>query len=78
MIGNSQGKYHSTFDCLVNADSMVLQNASGIVSTSGLFGTFAFLPVVDGNFIQYRPAEQLSWGRVSGKRILVGVRRNFP
>lgn len=67
-------KYPSVFDCLVAADSEVLQNASGAVSTThGYFGSFAFLPVVDGDYIQQRPSVQLSLGQVSGQRILVGV-----
>ncbi|PWY92926.1 carboxylesterase family protein [Aspergillus heteromorphus CBS 117.55] len=70
------GRFASTFDCLVAAPSAQLQNASGTVSTSGLFGTFGFLPVVDGEFLQERPSLQLSQGRVSGKRILVGNNAN--
>ncbi|PYI00819.1 carboxylesterase family protein [Aspergillus sclerotiicarbonarius CBS 121057] len=70
------GKYPTTFDCLVAAPSARLQNASAIVSSSGLFGTFAFLPVVDGDLIQERPSLQLSRGKVSGKRILVGNNAN--
>lgn len=64
----------STFDCLVAADTEVLQNASGTVSTTlGYFGSFAFLPVIDGDYIQERPAAQLLRAELSGKRILVGV-----
>lgn len=63
------------FDCLVAADTATLQNASGVVSeTRGYFGSFAWLPVVDGDFVQNRPSEQLKAGEVSGKRLLVGVR----
>lgn len=52
----------------------MLQNASGLVSTTrGYFGTFAFLPVIDDDYIQGRPSQQLLAGEVSGKRILVGV-----
>lgn len=67
-------QYPSTFDCLVATDSAVLQNASGTVSTTqGYFGTFGFLPVLDGKLIQTRPSTQLLSGRVNGKRLLVGV-----
>ena len=67
-------QYSSTFDCLVATDSVTLQNASGTVSTTrGIFGTFAFLPVLDGSLIQTRPSEQLLLGQVSGHRLLVGV-----
>ena len=62
------------FACLVDADSEVLQNASGTVSNStGPFGSFGFLPVVDGEFIANRPVEQLAQGKIAGKRILLGV-----
>ncbi|KAI0148284.1 putative carboxylesterase [Hypoxylon sp. NC0597] len=69
--------FTSAFDCLVAADSAVLQNASGAVSTTqGYFGSFAFLPVVDGDYIQERPSEQFLHGNVTGKRILVGNNAN--
>lgn len=73
--GSSEAKRHSSvFDCLVAADTTVLQNASGTVSESrGYFGSFAWLPVVDGDMIQRRPSSQLLSGDVSGKRLLVGV-----
>ncbi|KAL4917397.1 Alpha/Beta hydrolase protein [Aspergillus aurantiobrunneus] len=67
----------STFDCLLDAPSEVLQNASIQVSTSGdVFGSVAFLPVVDGQFISTRPCEQLLHGHISGHRILVGNNAN--
>ncbi|KAJ7507239.1 putative carboxylesterase [Mycena galericulata] len=51
--------------------------ASGNVSTSrGYFGSFAFLPVIDGHYIRERPSVQLSHGRVNGKRLLVGNNAN--
>ncbi|EAW14623.1 putative carboxylesterase [Aspergillus clavatus NRRL 1] len=67
---------NSTFACLVAAPTEVLQNASGIVSTSAYFGTFAFQPVVDGDMIQQLPSAQLAAGNVSGHRILVGNNAN--
>ncbi|RWA11637.1 hypothetical protein EKO27_g3486 [Xylaria grammica] len=67
----------TTFDCLVAADTKVLQNASGTVSTTlGYFGSFAFLPVIDDDYIQERPATQLLRGKLSGKRVLVGNNAN--
>lgn len=42
----------------------------------GYFGSWTFLPVIDGDFIQTRPSVQLSQGKVSGKRILVGNNAN--
>ena len=62
-----------TFTCLMNADTNTLQNASGVVSASGAWGTFAFLPVIDGHFIRELPSKQLLEKQVSGKRVLSGV-----
>lgn len=47
-------------------------NASAAVSQSGTWGTWAFLPVTDGTFIQERPSKQLSQGRVNGLNHLAG------
>ncbi|KAE8393100.1 Alpha/Beta hydrolase protein [Aspergillus alliaceus] len=69
-------QYETTFDCLVAAPTEILQNASGVVSTSGLFGTWAFVPVIDKDMIRERPSVQLLTGRVSGQRILVGNNAN--
>ncbi|KAI1347773.1 Alpha/Beta hydrolase protein [Xylaria sp. FL0043] len=67
----------TTFDCLVAADTDVLQNASGTTSTTlGYFGSFAFLPVIDDDYIQERPAAQLLSAKLSGKRVLVGNNAN--
>lgn len=67
-IGGSE-----TFACLVEADTNTLQIASVVVSTSGAWGTFAFLPVIDGDFIRELLSKQLLEEKVSGKRILSGV-----
>ena len=76
--GSSSHTAHNTvFDCLVNADTGVLQNVSATVSESGDFGTFAFLPVTDGVFIQAAPSQQLLEKAVSGQRLLIGVSRGF-
>ncbi|KAH8201743.1 hypothetical protein TruAng_004095 [Truncatella angustata] len=69
--------YSSAFECLVNTDTIILQNVSGTVSTTmGYFGSFAFLPVIDDGYIQDRPSQQLLQGKVNGKRILVGNNAN--
>lgn len=67
--GNSSG---TIFECLVGKDTMILQNASAQISVSGIYGTWAFLPVTDGTFIQQRPSEQLLKKQVNGVRILSG------
>ncbi|KZL63981.1 carboxylesterase 2 [Colletotrichum tofieldiae] len=61
-----------TFDCLVTTDTLTLQKASANVSESGVYGTWGFLPVTDGVFIQQRPSQQLVDKRVNGRTILVG------
>ncbi|KAI9660390.1 MAG: hypothetical protein M1821_009740 [Bathelium mastoideum] len=69
--GRAYGNTSTTiFDCLVSAPSEVLQNASAIVSASGTYGTWAFLPVTDGSFIVDRPSSQLLKGKVNGLRVL--------
>ena len=72
-LAGCSGGSKAVFKCLVNAKTEVLQNASGKVSQSGVFGSFAFVPVTDGEFVQSRPSEQLLAKKVQGKRILVGV-----
>ncbi|KAL4990757.1 Alpha/Beta hydrolase protein [Aspergillus falconensis] len=71
------GSVSATFDCLLEASTEALQNASAEVSTSGrVFGSFAFLPVIDGELITTRPSQQLLLGHVSGQRLLVGNNAN--
>ncbi|KAI0109343.1 alpha/beta-hydrolase [Hypoxylon sp. NC0597] len=61
----------SVFECLISADTADLQNASDYVSTSGLYGQWAFIPVTDGTLIQERPTSQLlNGGKLNGVRIL--------
>ncbi|KAL4925437.1 putative carboxylesterase [Aspergillus undulatus] len=72
-----RGRHNTTFNCLLDAPTEALQNASADVSTSGnVFGGFAFLPVVDGELLTTRPSQQLLHGHVSGRRILVGNNAN--
>ena len=63
----------SVFACLVGKDSAILQQASANVSGSSTWGTWAFLPVTDGVFLQQRPTQQLMKKQVNGKLLLVGV-----
>ncbi|KAF7972538.1 hypothetical protein HWV62_17734 [Athelia sp. TMB] len=66
----------SSFDCLVALDSDVLGLANALIITSGFFGTVAFGPVVDGEFIIERPMLTLGRGRVNGD-ILLAVTNTF-
>ena len=69
------GSDDDAFACLVAADSAALQHASGAVSTTrGRFGGFAFVPVVDDDYVRDRPSALLARAAVSGKHLLVGVR----
>lgn len=75
--GRAYGNTSQTiFQCLVEKDSITLQNASFIVSGSGTFGTWAFLPVTDGDFVRDRPSRQLTSGNVNGKRVMSGNNAN--
>ena len=62
------------FECLQNADTLVLQNASAYTSLGARFGQWAFIPVTDGNLIQEPPSKALKPGeKLNGERLLVGV-----
>ena len=61
------------FQCLVEADSATLMKAGDVVSQSGTWGTFAFLPVTDGKLIQDRPSKALKEGRINGVNHLAGA-----
>ncbi|TKA77913.1 hypothetical protein B0A49_04304 [Cryomyces minteri] len=60
------------FQCLVGKNTTDLQNASFNVSASGTFGTWGFLPVTDGVFVQDLPSQQLLRKKVNGQRMLAG------
>ncbi|KAI4104941.1 MAG: hypothetical protein L6R37_002984 [Teloschistes peruensis] len=66
----------SIFNCLVAKDTETLQNASAYVSGSSRFGTWGFLPVTDGIFMQQLPSQQLLSRRVNGRRVLSGNNAN--
>ena len=57
-----------TLGCLRAADVNSLQSANLEIGASGFFGTFVFVPVVDGSFITDRPTELLQAGKVNGVR----------
>ncbi|RKF79809.1 putative secreted lipase [Golovinomyces cichoracearum] len=62
----------TVFGCLRAKSTYSLQNASGFVSTSASYGQWAFLPVVDGSFIQRSPVKQLISGDLNGSKMLSG------
>ena len=63
----------SVFQCLVGTDTATLQNASSYISGTGMYGTYGFLPVTDGVFLQQTPSQQLLKKQVNGVRMLSGV-----
>ena len=67
----------SIFQCLISKDTNILQNASALVSGSGRFETWGFLPVTDGSYIQQLPSQQLLKKQVNGEKILVGVSQHL-
>ncbi|KAK5314231.1 hypothetical protein LTR93_010510 [Exophiala xenobiotica] len=60
------------FQCLVGKDTDTLINASATISESGNYGTWAFLPVTDGVFVQDLPSQQLLRKQVNGITALIG------
>lgn len=64
------------FECLQGKDSRTLINASMTVSQAGSYGTWAFLPVTDGTFVQDRPSVQFTSGKVNGVNGLFGNNAN--
>ena len=63
----------NVFECLVRQETEILQQASAKVSASGLYASWAFVPVTDGDFVQELPSQQLHKKKLSGLRILSGV-----
>lgn len=59
------------FDCLVSKDTDTLQNASATLSETGKYGTWCFLPVTDGSFVQELPSRQLLRREINGLNLLV-------
>ncbi|KAJ6615854.1 Alpha/Beta hydrolase protein [Mycena sp. CBHHK59/15] len=56
--------------CLRAADANTLQTANTQINSGGFFGTFLFVPVVDGTFITQRPTVSLMQRKVNGKALL--------
>ncbi|KAK0211804.1 Alpha/Beta hydrolase protein [Armillaria fumosa] len=60
----------NTLACLRNADVNLLEQINVNLCGTGFFGTFVFVPVVDGDFIKQRPALALLEGKVNGEALL--------
>ncbi|KAG1838521.1 Alpha/Beta hydrolase protein [Suillus subalutaceus] len=59
-----------TLSCLRAADVNTLQTLNYDINFNGFFGTFVFVPVVDGTFILERPTVTISKGRLNGNYFL--------
>ncbi|KAG7095881.1 hypothetical protein E1B28_006570 [Marasmius oreades] len=56
-----------TLDCLRKTDTKALQDVNSNINLAGFYGTFTFVPVIDGKFIQQRPIKAMKEGKVNGK-----------
>ncbi|KAL0578555.1 hypothetical protein V5O48_003456 [Marasmius crinis-equi] len=65
-----------TLACLRDADTNALQTANTNLNLAAFFGTFNFVPVVDGTFIRQRPTEALKQGKVNGQALLAVTNTN--
>ncbi|KAG6914514.1 hypothetical protein DXG01_016846 [Tephrocybe rancida] len=59
-----------TLACLRAVDATTLQIVNTNLSGNAFFGTFIFVPVVDGTFITQRPTKALEAHKVNGKALL--------
>ncbi|KAF8168644.1 Alpha/Beta hydrolase protein [Mycena galopus ATCC 62051] len=59
-----------TMTCLRAADATDLQTANTEINNGGFWGTFLFVPVVDGTFITQRPTLSLLEKQVNGEMLL--------
>ncbi|KAK0496862.1 Alpha/Beta hydrolase protein [Armillaria luteobubalina] len=62
--------------CLRSADVDVLEQINIDLCISGFFGSFVFVPVVDGDFITQRPALALLEGKVNGEALMTVTNTN--
>ncbi|KAG1753521.1 Alpha/Beta hydrolase protein [Suillus paluster] len=59
-----------TISCLRAADVNTLETLNYNINLNGFFGTFVFVPVVDGTFIVERPTVTISKGCLNGNYLL--------
>ncbi|KAK0211204.1 Alpha/Beta hydrolase protein [Desarmillaria ectypa] len=62
--------YNSVVSRTKNADVNLLETINVNLCISGFFGTFVFVPVVDGEFIKQRPTVAMREGRVNGEVLM--------
>lgn len=56
---------HDRLDCLRDTDLADLREVNAKVAEQALYGTFAFVPVVDGDFIRESPIKALRRGKLN-------------
>ncbi|KAF9255241.1 alpha/beta-hydrolase [Marasmius fiardii PR-910] len=52
--------------CLRQVDTKALQDVNAKINLAGFYGTFTFVPVVDGKFITQRPTKAMQQKKVNG------------
>ncbi|KAJ8083145.1 hypothetical protein PM082_009014 [Marasmius tenuissimus] len=65
-----------TLACLRRTDANLLQTVNKNINAAGFFGTFVFVPVIDGTFIRQRVTEALRQGKVNGEALLAVTNTN--
>ncbi|KAJ4480186.1 Alpha/Beta hydrolase protein [Lentinula aciculospora] len=65
-----------TLACLRDADISVLRTVNSNIQGAIFFGTFAFVPVIDGSFITQRPTIALREGKINGHALLAVTNMN--
>jgi len=63
-------------ECLRSRDTNDLQTANVVVSASGPYGTWTFVPVTDNSFLPDQPGSLLAQGKVNGAKILTSNMAN--
>ncbi|KAL1724333.1 Alpha/Beta hydrolase protein [Schizophyllum commune] len=56
--------------CLRSADANLLLAVNYDMSDNAFYGTFLFVPVVDGSFVRERPSQALSQGKLNARDLL--------
>ncbi|KAF4597014.1 hypothetical protein EYR40_007464 [Pleurotus pulmonarius] len=65
-----------TLSCLRATDASILQAANLAVNRAAFFGTFATVPVIDGEFITQRPTQALRQKKTNGRVFLAVTNRH--
>ena len=68
ILDNSCNSAPDTLACLRAANAQAIQTMNVKINVGAFYGTFTFVPVVDGEFIVERPTETMSKGKMNGVR----------